>query len=100
MANQIVHLDLDTFFVSVERILDPKLKGRPVVVGGNPYGRGVVAGCSYEARAFGVHSAQPIRQAFRLCPEAAFLHGSYLHYAEYSKLVADILRELAPVCER
>ncbi len=99
-TTHILHMDLDTFFVSVERLLDPKLNGKPVIVGGNPYGRGVVAGCSYEARAFGVHSAQPIRQAFRLCPTAAFLHGNYLHYAEYSKLVSELLRELTPVCER
>ena len=95
----VFHLDLDTFFVSVERLLDPKLRDRPVVVGGNPFGRGVVAGCSYEARAYGIHSAQPIRRAYRLCPQAVFLHGSYIHYAEYSKLVGEILRELAPVCE-
>ena len=76
--NSILHLDLDTFFVSVERLLDPALRNRPVIVGGSPYGRGVVAGCSYEARAYGVHSAQPTRKAFRLCPDAVFLHGSYL----------------------
>ncbi len=100
MESQIVHLDLDTFFVSVERILDPKLERRPVIVGGNPFGRGVVAGCSYEARAFGVHSAQPIRQAYRLCPQAAFLHGSYLYYAEYSRLVTAMLKEFVPLCEK
>jgi len=100
MESQILHLDLDTFFVSVERILDPKLEHRPVIVGGNPFGRGVVAGCSYEARAFGVHSAQPIRQAYRLCPEAVFLHGSYIYYAEYSKLVSQMLREFVPLCEK
>jgi DNA polymerase IV len=99
MENQIVHLDLDTFFVSVERILDPKLENRPVIVGGNPFGRGVVAGCSYEARAFGIHSAMPIRRAYRLCPDAAFLNGSYMYYAEYSKLVREMLTEFAPICQ-
>ncbi len=99
MESHILHLDLDTFFVSVERLLDPALNKRPVIVGGNPFGRGVVAGCSYEARAFGVHSAMPIRRAYRLCPEAAYLHGSYIHYAEYSKLVREMLTELAPICQ-
>ncbi|MDP4199273.1 MAG: DNA polymerase IV [Bacteroidota bacterium] len=97
--HNILHLDLDTFFVSVERLLDPALAKRPVIVGGNPFGRGVVAGCNYEARAFGVHSAQPIRRAYRLCPQAVFLHGNYIHYAEYSKLVREILTDLAPICE-
>ncbi len=99
MENHILHLDLDTFFVSVERLLDPALNNRPVIVGGNPFGRGVVAGCSYEARAFGIHSAMPIRRAYRLCPDAAYLHGSYIHYAEYSKLVREMLTELAPICQ-
>jgi len=72
----IFHLDLDAFFVSVERILDPKLNGKPVVVGGDPkYGRGVVSACSYEARAFGLHSAMPIRTAYKLCPQGIYLHG-------------------------
>ena len=97
--NSILHLDLDTFFVSVERLLDPALNKRPVIVGGNPFGRGVVAGCSYEARAYGVHSAQPIRRAYKLCPNAVYLHGSYIHYAEYSKLVREMLTELAPICQ-
>jgi DNA polymerase IV len=100
LSPTVVHFDLDTFFVSVERLLDPALERRPVIVGGNPFGRGVVAGCSYEARAYGVHSAQPIRLAYRLCPQAAFLHGSYIHYAQYSNLVKELLEELVPVCEK
>lgn len=97
--NRVLHLDLDTFFVSVERLLDPSLKNRPVIVGGNPHGRGVVAGCSYEARVYGVHSAQPSRLAFRLCPQAVFLHGNYLAYAQYSGIIGRMLKELAPICE-
>jgi DNA polymerase-4 len=97
MANQIIHLDLDTFFVSVERILDPSLKGKPVIVGGDPrIGRGVVASCSYEARAFGVHSAQSIREAYKLCPQAVYVRGSHEHYGEYSRLVTKIVHSLVP----
>jgi len=99
-VSNIVHMDMDTFFVSVERLLDPKLHNRPVIVGGSPYGRGVVAGCSYEARAYGVHSAMPIRQAFRLCPKAVFLHGHYIHYAEYSRYVTKMLEDIAPIVEK
>jgi DNA polymerase-4 len=98
--SNIVHMDMDTFFVSVERVLDPSLKNRPVIVGGDPFGRGVVAGCSREARAYGVHSAMPIRRAYRLCPQAAYLHGNYVHYGEYSRVVTDLLRDLAPAVEK
>jgi DNA polymerase-4 len=98
--SNIIHMDMDTFFVSVERLLDPKLKGRPVIVGGDPFGRGVVAGCSREARAYGIHSAMPIRRAYRLCPDAAYLRGNYLHYGEYSRTVTELLRSLAPVVEK
>jgi DNA polymerase IV len=103
MDTHIAHFDLDTFFVSVERLLDRSLLGRPVIVGGNPFGRGVVAGCSYEARAYGIHSAQPIRTAHRLCPNAVFLFGDdvhYIHYAEYGRLISEMLHELVPLCER
>src|SRR5512147_1657762 len=95
----IFHLDLDAFFVSVERILDPSMKGRPVIVGGDPHGRGVVAACSYEARKFGIHSAMPIRKAYSLCPQAAYLHGHYDEYVRYSKAVKNILSKYAPVLE-
>lgn len=97
---QIVHLDLDTFFVSVERILDPTLERKPVIVGGAPNERGVVAGCSYEARSFGVHSAMPLRQAYRLCPDGVFLRGSYPYYGEYSRLVTEILQDISPMVEK
>ena len=96
----IFHLDMDTFFVSVERILNPKLKGKPVVVGGDPkYGKGVVAACSYEAREYGLHSAMPIRKAYSLCPQALYIHGHYDEYVRYSHLVKNILLKYAPVLE-
>lgn len=98
--SNIIHMDMDTFFVSVERVLDPTLRNRPVIVGGDPFGRGVVAGCSREARAYGVHSAMPIRRAYRLCPEAAYIRGNYLHYGEYSRTVTELLRDLAPIVEK
>src|ERR1700730_11008211 len=97
---QIAHMDLDTFFVSVERLLDKKLENKPVIIGGTPFQRGVVAGCSREARTFGIHSAMPLRHAFRLCPEAIFLRGNYVHYAEYSKLVQEIISEISPLTEK
>ncbi|MCX7013039.1 MAG: DNA polymerase IV, partial [Candidatus Sumerlaeota bacterium] len=83
----VLHLDLDAFFVEVERRLDPSLVGRPVIVGGPAEGRGVVASVSYEARAFGVHSAMPTAQARRLCPQAIFVAGHYEAYEEYSRRV-------------
>lgn len=96
----IFHLDLDAFFVSVERILDPSLKGKPVIVGGDPHGRGVVAACSYEARKFGLHSAMPIRTAYKLCPQAVYLHGHFKEYTRYSRAVKNILSGYAPVIEQ
>jgi DNA polymerase-4 len=97
----IFHLDLDAFFVSVERILDPKLNGKPVIVGGDPkYGRGVVAACSYEARAFGLHSAMPIRTAYKLCPHGIYMHGHGDEYTRFSKVVKNILEQYAPLIEQ
>ncbi len=96
----IFHLDLDAFFVSVERILDPKLENKPVIVGGDPHGRGVVAACSYEARAFGLHSAMPIRTAFKLCPQGIYLHGHHKEYSRFSKAVKKILESYAPMIEQ
>lgn len=96
----IFHLDLDAFFVSVERILNPSLNKKPVIVGGDPGGRGVVAACSYEARKFGLHSAMPIRTAFRLCPDGIYLHGHYDEYVRFSDAVENLLMEYAPVVEQ
>jgi DNA polymerase-4 len=97
----IFHLDLDAFFVSVERILNPSLKGKPVIVGGDPkFGRGVVAACSYEARAFGLHSAMPIRTAYRLCPHGIYIHGSHGEFTYFSKAVKNILKQYAPVIQK
>ncbi len=95
----IVHLDLDTFFVSVERLKNSKLKGKPVVVGGMS-DRGVVAGCSYEARKFGIHSAMPVRMARRLCSDAVFIKGDMELYSKYSRMVTEIIAEQAPVFEK
>lgn len=97
----IFHLDLDAFFVSVERILDPKLNGKPVIVGGDPkYGRGVVAACSYEARQFGLQSAMPIRTAYKLCPHGIYMHGHGDEYTRFSKAVKNILEQYAPLTEQ
>lgn len=95
----ILHLDLDAFFVAVERLRQPQLVNRPVLVGGLGE-RGVVAACSYETRRFGVHSAMPMRLARRLCPEALVIKGDYEAYSQYSKMVTDIIRERAPVVEK
>ena len=96
----IFHLDLDTFFVSVERILDPSLENLPVIVGGDPHGRGVVAACSYEARKFGLHSAMPIKTAYKLCPHGVYLKGHFEEYSRFSKLVKNILTKYAPIIEQ
>jgi DNA polymerase-4 len=95
----IFHVDLDAFFVSVERILDPKLIGKPVIIGGEPKSRGVVAAASYEARKFGIHSAMPLYQAYNLCKHAIFLHGHHDKYAYYSDQVQEIMLKYAPRIE-
>ena len=97
--NTIIHMDLDTFFVSVERLLDSRLNGRPVLIGGVT-DRGVVAACSYEAREYGVHSAMPMKRAKELCPEAIQIRGNSGTYSKYSEMVTDIIKETVPVYEK
>jgi DNA polymerase-4 len=99
VSRSIVHLDLDTFFVSVERLIDSRLNGKPILIGGTS-DRGVVAACSYEARSFGIHSAMPMRMAKELCPEAIVIRGNSASYSKHSQLVTDIIREEVPVFEK
>ncbi len=94
----IAHFDLDSFFVSVEILNDPSLRGKPVIVGGRE--RGVVAACSYEARKFGIHSAMPSNKARQLCPHAIFVKGSRGDYSKYSRWVTQIIADKAPLFEK
>src|SRR5512147_2813574 len=93
------HLDMDAFFVSVEELFDPSLKGKPVVVGGKSNERGVVSAASYAARKFGVHSALPLRTAYKLCPQAIFVEGHPERYREFSQKVFDVLNSFSPLVE-
>jgi len=92
-------MDLDTFFVSCERLIDSRLNNKPVLIGGTS-DRGVVASCSYEARKYGVHSAMPMRMAKQLCPEAIVLRGNTGIYTKYSKMVTDLIQESVPLYEK
>lgn len=95
----ITHMDLDSFFVSVERLKNSALVGKPVIIGGNS-DRGVVASCSYEARSFGIHSAMPMKQAKQLCPNAIIIRGDSQLYSDYSKDVTTIIDESVPLYEK
>lgn len=95
----IVHLDLDAFFVSCERLLEPKLRGKPILIGGTG-SRGVVASCSYEAREYGIHSAMPMKMARQLCPHATVIRGNSGTYSSFSHMVTDIVREQSPLFEK
>ncbi|MFT7588221.1 MAG: DNA polymerase-4 [Limisphaerales bacterium] len=95
----VLHMDLDSFFVSVEVLRDSKLKGKPLIVGGKS-GRGVVASCSYEARYFGVHSAMPMKLALRLCPDAMVISGDMEAYSHYSRCVTEVIADKAPLFEK
>ena len=99
MHRSILHLDLDSFFVSVERLINSELKKRPLLVGGIS-DRGVVAACSYETRAFGVHSGMPMKLARRLCPEAIVLRGNSGTYTKYSDLITEIIKSEVPAFEK
>jgi len=98
MPRIIAHFDLDSFFVSVEILNNPALKGKPVIVGGKE--RGVVSTCSYEARKFAVHSGMPSKKAMLLCPQGIFLKGSYSEYSRYSRWVTNIIAAKAPIFEK
>jgi DNA polymerase-4 len=99
VERHITHLDLDTFFVSVECLRNPKLIGKPVLIGGSG-DRGVVASCSYEARKFGIHSAMPMKIARRLCSHAIVVRGDMEAYSKYSRLVTDIVQDTVPLFEK
>jgi len=98
MARAIVHMDLDTFFVSCERKTNSQLNGIPLIIGGGD--RGVVASCSYEARTFGVRSAMPIKMALRLCPQAKVMKGDMELYSRLSHEVTEVIKDNAPVVEK
>lgn len=99
VKRNIVHMDLDSYFVSVERLFDSRLNGKPILIGGSG-DRGVVASCSYEARKFGVHSAMPMRTARQLCPEALIIRGDFEKYSQKSHEVTEIIREEVPLFEK
>ena len=98
-VRKIIHIDMDAFYASVEQRDDPALRGRPVIVGGDPDGRGVVAACSYEARRFGIHSAMPSARAQRLCPQAVFLRPRFDVYRAESRRIQAVYREFTELVE-
>src|SRR5216684_2169636 len=99
LPRTVFHVDMDAFFVSVEELFDPSLKGKPVVVGGQRHERGVVSAASYEARKFGVHSAMPLRTAAKHCPHAIFVDGHPERYRECSEKVYEVLTSFSPQVE-
>ncbi len=100
LVRTIAHVDLDAFFASVEQVLQPRLVGRPVVVGGHQDQRGVVMSASYEARAMGIRTAMPLLRAYRICPEAHFVRGHFDRYDEFSRRVFDVCAQFTPLIER
>lgn len=99
--SRILHIDMDAFFAAVEQKRHPELVGKPVVIGGSgdPHERGVVSTASYEARKFGIHSAMPLRTAYKLCPDAIFLPVDYAEYSRVSAIIKDVLKEFSPIME-
>jgi DNA polymerase-4 len=95
----IIHIDIDAFFAAVEELLNPSLKGKPVIVGGLPHERGVASTASYEARKYGVHSGMPLRKAYELCPDGIFVRGNYQIYSSFSKKFFDVLSRYTPDVE-
>jgi DNA polymerase-4 len=95
----IAHIDIDAFFAAVEELLNPSLKGKPVIVGGLPHERGVASTASYEARKYGVHSGMPLRKAYELCPDGVFVRGNYQIYSAFSKKFFDVLSRYTPDVE-
>ncbi|MFC2280755.1 MAG: DNA polymerase IV, partial [Treponema socranskii subsp. buccale] len=101
MTKRFLHVDIDAFFASVEQLDNPALRGKPVIVGGLPgERRAVVSTASYEARVYGVHSAMPVAEAYRLCPSGIYLHGRHERYHEVSARIMDIFREYSPDVEQ
>src|SRR6266581_3742122 len=100
LAMIIGHLDLDAFFAAVEELEDPSLRTQPLVVGGDPHGRGVVATANYVARAYGIHSAMSAAEALRRCPQAVFVRPRHSLYREYSRAVWESVRAIVPTVER
>ena len=96
---KIIHVDMDAFYASVEQRDAPDLRGKPVIVGGNPHGRGVVAACSYEARAYGIHSAMPAAEAYRRCPQALFIRPRFSIYREVSNEIREIFSRYSSLVE-
>ncbi|HHY34209.1 MAG TPA: hypothetical protein GX510_01015 [Firmicutes bacterium] len=95
----IIHVDADAFFASVEQRDNPEYRGKPVIVGHDPKGRGVVSTCSYEARAFGIRSAMPMSVAYRLCPHGIFIRPRMERYAEVSRAMFSIMERYSPIIE-
>src|SRR5918994_2544748 len=96
----LAHVDLDAFFAAVEELDDPSLRAKPLIVGGDPHGRGVVATANYVARRFDIHSAMSCAEALRRCPRAVFVRPRHRLYADYSRAVWDAIREVVPTVER